>query len=149
MKSIAKDCLFADLKSEGFNLDFEAKADIGGGFECYIFSNEVNVALITAQSIHSRNGGDKTKMVYKHYCCQLGDDEFLEKFLELEGIIKNPNLMTGEYGGLFSSLVDKVKSYGTRNAGLLIMPSKNDEFACDIGMVSPSTRNEAANASWN
>lgn len=125
MKSAVKDCLFADLKSEGFSLDFEAKADIGGGFECYIFSNEANVALITAESVHSRNGGDKTKMAYKHYCCQLGDDEFLEKFLELEGIIEHPNLMSGEYGELFSRLVDKVKSYGTRNADLLIMPSNS------------------------
>jgi len=149
MKSIVKDRLFADLKSEGFSLDFEAKADIGGGFECYIFSNEANVALITAERVHSRNGGDKTTMVYKHYCCQLGDDEFLEKFLELEGIMEQPKLLTGEYGELFSRLVDKVKSYGTRKAELLIMPSKNDGFACDIGMVSPCTRNEAVNASWN
>jgi len=149
MKSAVKDCLFADLKSEGFSLDFEAKADIDGGFECYIFSNKANVALITAESVHSRNGGDKTTMVYKHYCCQLGDDEFLTRFLELEGIMEQPKLLTGEYDELFSRLVKKVKSYGTRDAELLIMPSKNDGFACDIGMVSPYKRDKAVNASCN
>ena len=147
MKSVVKDCLFAGLKSEGFSLDFEAKADIDGGFECYIFSNEAHVALITAASVHSKNGGDKAEMVYKHYCCQLGDDEFLTRFLELEGIMGYPNLLTGEYGELFSRLVDKVKSYGTRNADLLIMPSKNDGFAGDIGVVSPCTRGEVVRAS--
>ena len=149
MKSAVKDCLFAGLKSEGFNLDFEAKADIDGGFECYIFSNEVHVTLITAESVHSKNEENKTAMVYKHYFCQLGDDEFLTRFLELEGIMEYPNLMTGEYDELFSRLVKKVKSYGTRDADLLIMPSKNDGFTGDIGVVSPCTQGQAVRASCN
>ncbi len=146
MESLIKDCLAIGLKSKGFNLDFEAKADIDGGFECYMFSNETHVSIITGECLYAKKGGGKAKMVYKHYCCRLGDDEYLKRFLELENIMHNPSLLTGVYGGLFARLINKITSYGTKNAGRLIRFAKNDDSICDVGVVNQCPRGEAVHA---
>ena len=133
MESVVKDFLIIGLKSNGFTLDFEAKADLYGGFECYLFSNGKYVAIITAKNVYSEKRRGETKLVYKYYYCQMGDDEYLERFLELEGITKNPCLLAGEYGGLIIRLINKVKGYGRKNVALLIRPLNNDELIGEIG----------------
>ncbi len=133
MESVVKGFLIIGLKSNGFKLDFEAKADLYGGFECYLFSNGKYVAMITAKNVYSEKRSGGSKLVYKYYYCQLGDDEYLERFLELEGITKNPRLLAGEYGGLIIRLINKVKDYGRKNVVLLIRPLNNDDLIGETG----------------
>ena len=142
MKLELKDCLILGLKSKGFNLDFEAKADIDGGFECYMFSNGTYASIITGEIVRSRKGGGKAKMAYKHYYCQLGDDEYLKRFLESEGIMRNPSLLAGEYGGMFTGLINKVMDYGTEDAERLISPLENDDSIGDGGVGNQCPKDE-------
>lgn len=138
MKLEIKECLMMGLQSKGFNLDFEAKADIGGGFECYMFSNGTDVLIITGKIARSRKGGSK-RMAYSHYYCQVGDDKYLKSFLDYEGIMRNPGLLTGEYGGLFCRLINKVMDYGTDDSELLVSPLKSDDSIDDgsVGDIRP------------
>ena len=143
-----KDCLIMGLKSKGFNLEFEAQADIDGGFECYMFSNGTYASIITGGIVRSRKEGGRAKMAYKHYYCQLGDDEYLKRFLESEGIMKNPSLLAGEYGGMFTGLIRKVMDYGTEDAELRISPLKNDDSIGDEDIGSHWPKGGNAYASY-
>ena len=133
METLLKDCLFTGLKSKGFRLDFEAKADMAEGFACYIFSNKDHVAIITSEHACSKRRCAGPKTVYRHYCCRIGDDEYLRNFLESEDIIGNLPLLNGEFGILFMTLINKVKSYGTKNAELLIRPTTSNESVVKEG----------------
>ena len=108
-------CLANGLDLRDFNLDFEAKADLDGGFECNIFSNDKHVVIVTGKGEDSKTGDNKKSMRYSHCSCQIGDDRHLTGFLESADIIKDRRLLTGEYGSMFLSLISKVTSYGTRD----------------------------------
>lgn len=123
-----KDCMVIGLKSKGFSLDFEAKSDIESGFECTILSDGNHIVIISGKNIFSETKGNKTKMIYTHYYCRLGDDQYLTKFLESEVFARHSILLTGEYGGLFIKLIDRVMSYGTKNVELLVRPLKNNHL---------------------
>ena len=120
MEDFVKKCLFEGLNSKGFQLEFEAMADIGGGYECYLFVNSSHLAVVTGENSSSRTRGGSANMVYRHYYCRFGDDQALNEILLSEGISGNRNLLNGEYGPLFLNLMNKIKSFGTRNADLLI-----------------------------
>jgi hypothetical protein len=104
--------LIVGLEANGFTLDFEAKADIDGGFECYILSDKTHVAIITGENTFSRKKGNGQEMVYRHFFCQLGDQEYLEEFLGCIGVADNSDLLDGPYGSLFFWLINKVRQYG-------------------------------------
>jgi len=114
MKKTARRHSNAGLKSKGYNLDFEAKSGINGSFECSIFSDGERVVVIIGESVRSKTGGI-TKMLYSYHSCKFGDDGFLRKFIESEILMKNPSLVTGEYGEIVCRLIDKIRSYGTRS----------------------------------
>ncbi len=118
METFLKDCLMIGLKSKGFNLDFEAKANINGGFECYIFTEGNHVAIVTGRRMRSKSKGVGPQMAYKTYFCPLGDDEYLRHVLESENIGKDSRMMNGIHRGLFKSLHEKVKSYGSSHSAL-------------------------------
>ncbi len=122
MEELIKDSLFIGLLSKGFALDFEANADIGGGYECFMFTNSTHVAVITGENVPSKTRGGRDRMAYRYYCFRFGDDRALHQFLVAEGINGNQNLFNGEYGPMFMRLINKLKSYGTRNAEILIRP---------------------------
>ena len=103
------------LKLKGFKLDFEAKSDVSGGFECDIFSDGNHLVIITGESVPSKTSGSNANMAYKHYYCQLGDDDYLKGFLKSGLLMKFPSALIEEYGGLFIRLINKIKSYGTKN----------------------------------
>jgi hypothetical protein len=103
------------LDLRDFNLDFEAKADLDGGFECNIFSNDNHVVIVTGKGEDSKTDDNNKRMKYRHYSCQIGDDRYLKSVLESADIIKDQGLLTGEYGSMFISLISKVNSYGTRD----------------------------------
>jgi len=103
------------LKSKGYNLDFEVKLAINGRFECSIFSDGERVAIILGKSVRTKTSGI-TKMLYRYYSCKFGDDGYLRKFIESEILMKNPSLLTAEYGEIFGRLIDKIRSYGTKSA---------------------------------
>jgi hypothetical protein len=115
MKKTARRYLDTGLKSKGYNLDFEAKSGINSRFECSIFSDGERVVVIIGESVRSKTGGI-TKMLYRYHSCKVGDDGDLRKFIESEILMKNPSLLTGEYGEIVCRLIDKIRSYGTRSA---------------------------------
>jgi|GEM_PF-6392088 hypothetical protein len=115
MKIAEIKCLAKGLDLRDFNLDFEAKADLDGGFECNIFSNDKHVVIVTGKGDGSKTGDNKKSMQYSHCSCKIGDDRHLTSFLESADIIKDRGLLTGEYGSMFLSLISKVTSYGTRD----------------------------------
>ena len=114
MKNTASWYLNTGLKSKGYNLDFEAKSGINGRFECSIFSDDERVVVIMGESVRSKTGG-VAKMLYRYHSCKFGDDGDLKKFIESEILMKNPSLLTGEYGEIVCRLIDKIRSYGTRS----------------------------------
>ena len=105
------------LKSRGYHLEFKVKSVINGGFECYIFSDGKRVVIITGKCVHLVRQSVKTKMLYRYHHCQLGDMAYLEKYIESESFMKNPDLMTSEYGEMFRRLIDKIRSYGKIHLG--------------------------------
>ena len=115
MKKTAMQYLNTDFKSKGYNLDFEAKLAINGRFECSVFSDGARVVVIIGESVRSKTGGI-TKMLYRYHSCKFGDDGYLRKLIESEILMKNPSLLTGEYGEIVCRLIDKIRSYGTRSA---------------------------------
>ncbi len=137
MNEVVKDCLVSGLKSKGFILDFEVRADIDGGFECYIFSDSRNVVVIMGESVRSTRRGSKVKMAYKHYYCQIGDSEYLDGILDSEDLAGNPFLQTGLYGIMFKTLINRIKSYGTKNAGSFIRPLRNYDATGKSGESDP------------
>ncbi len=152
MEDFVKECLFEGLNSRGFQLEFEARANIGGGFECYLFVNSSHLAVVSGENGSSRTRGGAANMVYRHYYCRFGDDQALNEILLSEGISGNQNLLNGEYGPLFINLMNKIKSFGTRNADLLIRTpegippggSGNHAQHPNIKGVIPLFRNEYA-----
>jgi len=114
MKKTARRYLNASLKSKGYNLEFEAKSGGNGRFECSIFSDGERIVVIMGESVRSKTGGI-TKMLYRYHSCKFGDDGDLREFIESEILMKNPSLLTGEYGEIVCRLIDKIRSYGTRN----------------------------------
>ena len=115
MKKTAWLSLDPVVKSKGYNLDFEAKLAINGRFECSIFSDGERVVIVMGESVRSKKSGI-TKMLYRYHSCKLGDDGYLGKFIESEILIKNPSLLTGEYGEIVGRLINKIRSYGTSSA---------------------------------
>ena len=115
MKKTARRCLDTGLKSKGYSLDFEVKLAINGRFECSLFSDGERVVIIMGESVRSKTS-DLTKMLYCYHSFKLGDDESLGKFIRSEILMKNPSLLTGEYGEISGRLIDKIRSYGTGNA---------------------------------
>ena len=112
MERSSGNTLDMSLKSSGYHLEFKVKSAINGGFECNIFSDGKRVVIITGKCVHMMGQGGKTKMLYKYHHCQLGDKAYLEKYLESESLMKDPDLMTSEYGEMFRRLIDKIRSYG-------------------------------------
>jgi len=112
MKKSSRYTLDMGLRSKGYHLEFKVKSSINGGFECNIFSDGTRVVIIMGKRVHIMGQGGKTKMFYKYHCCQLGDKEYLEKFLESETIMRSPEQMSDEYGEMFRRLIDKIRSYG-------------------------------------
>ncbi len=129
MDQMLKDCLFIGLKSRGFDFDFEAKADISGGFECYIFSNESHVAIVTGENSAPRRKHTESDLVYSYYCCPIGDGEYLRKFLQEKDILGNLSLLNGEYGELFTALIQRVNSYGVKNADSRIRHEADNDLS--------------------
>ena len=129
MKATERQRLVNGLDLKNFNLDFKAKADLGGGFECNIFSNNQYVVIVTGKAENAKKGGKNKSMEYSHYFCEIGDDryltDFIESFLESMDIIRNPGLLTGEYGSMLNSLISKVNSYGIKDAEQMNSPLKN------------------------
>lgn len=117
MKKTARRCLDTGLKPKGYKLDFEAKLNINGRFECSIFSDGERVVIIMGESVRSKTNG-MTTMLYRYHSCKLGDDGYLKKFIESEILMKNPSLLTGDYGEIFGRLIDKIRNYGTGSADL-------------------------------
>jgi len=117
------------LESEGFSLDFVTKTYLDGVFECKIFSDGTNVVILTGESIHSEQEGRDIKMAYRHYCCQIGNDEYLKRFLEYEVVMRNPGLLKGDYKGLFDRLINKIRSYGTKDIDLSIRTLEVDSLS--------------------
>ena len=115
MKKTAWLGLDTGLKSKGYNLDFEAKLAVNGRFECSIFSDGKRVVIIMGESVRSKTSSI-TKMLYSYHACRLGDDGYLRKIIESEILVKNPNLLTGEYGEIVGRLINKIRSYGTSSA---------------------------------
>ena len=136
--------LNANPEMKGFSLEFESKAAMGGGFECYIFSNKTHVTLVTGKNGPASNG-DRSKVEYKHYCCRIGDDAYLKKFLEFECIAGNADLLPVHYAGFFTRLMDKVMSYGTKNSNVLPR-----SLACDgSGVADQHPEAEAVTLSYH
>jgi len=122
--------LNANPEMKGFRLEFESRADLDGGFECYIFANGTHVSFVTGKGAYS-TGVNGSGVKYRHYYCRIGDDAYLKKFLEVEGIMDNPPRLRGDYGAFFFRLIDKVMSYGTGNKKVMPMylPERNEEPA--------------------
>ena len=112
MEKSSRYTLDMGLRSKGYHLEFKVKSSINGGFECYIFSDGKRVVIIIGKRVHIMGRGDKTRMFYKYHYCQLGDKGYLEKFLESEILLRNPELLTGDYGEMFRRLIDKIRSFG-------------------------------------
>ena len=115
MRKTARRCLDTGFKSKGYNLDFEVRLNLNGRFECSIFSDGERVVIITGESVRSKTSG-MAKMLYRYRSCKLGDHGYLKRFIEAEILMKNPSRLTGEYGEVFGSLIDKIRSYGKGNA---------------------------------
>ncbi len=132
METTDYNLLNRDLESKGFSLDFVAKTDLDGVFEYKVFSDGTNVVILTGEGTHSMKDGGKIKMAYRHYCCQIGNDEYLKRFLEYEIVMRNPSLLKNDCKGLFDRFINKIKSYGTKDINLSIQafedgsPIKND-----------------------
>jgi len=135
MNKAIKQCLVAGLESKGFRLDFEAKSDMDHGFECDIFSDGKHVVIITGKDTRSEKSDETEKMYYRHYYCQIGNDQHLEKFLDSEALLKNPSLFTGDYGELLTRLINKLKAYGTKKIEL-ISRSLNRHYPLDSKVVA-------------
>jgi len=80
----------------------------------YFFVKLQFISVILGESVRSKTGGI-TKMLYRYHSCKFGDDGDLREFIESEILMKNPSLLTGEYGEIVCRLIDKIRSYGTRN----------------------------------
>lgn len=126
MENEGKKITNRSLESKGLSLDFVAKTDLDGVFECKLFSDGTNVVILTGESTHSKKEGGKIKMAYRHYCCQIGNDEYLKRFLEYEIIMRNPGLLRGDYKGLLDRLIQKIKSFGTKDLDLSIRALEDD-----------------------
>lgn len=102
------------FKTKGYNLDFEAMLNINGGVEYRIFSDGENVVIIMGESARARTGNG-SGVLYHYHCCKIGDNGYLEKVINSEILIKKPYLLADEYREVFSSLIDKIRSYGARD----------------------------------
>ncbi|SPD74466.1 hypothetical protein PITCH_A230152 [uncultured Desulfobacterium sp.] len=117
MNAAEKQILENGLDLSSFNLDFRAKADLEGGFECNIFSTDKDLLIVTGKNVCPKTGTLNKRMKYRHFACRIGEESNLADFLDSEGITKEPEVINGEYGGLFTGIISKLDSYGTTDAG--------------------------------
>ncbi len=120
MENTTDSLQYKNLESKGFRLDFVVKKDLDGVFECKIFSDGTNLVIITGESTHSMNEGSEIQMAYRYYCCQIGNNEYLKRFLEYEIVMRNPSLLKKDCKGLSHRLITKIKSYGTKDIDLSV-----------------------------
>ena len=102
------------FRTKGYCLDFEARLNINGGVEYRIFSDGERIVVIRGESVRSKRNG-VSGMLYEYHSCKLGDSGHLEKIIKSEILRRNSHLLAGEYGEVFSKLVDKIRSYGAKS----------------------------------
>ena len=134
--------LIRNLESKGFRLDFVAKTDLDGVFEYKVFSDGTNIVILIGESTHSMKKGSKIKMAYRHYCCQIGNDEYLKRFLEYEIVMRNPSLLKKDCKGLFDRLINKIKSYGTNDFDLSVQAFEGGSSIHNDPVVKNRRKNE-------
>ncbi len=142
MENTDDNILNRDLESKGFSLNFVAKTDLDGVFECKIFSDGTDVVILTGESTHSMKEGGTIKMAYRHYCCRIGNDEYLKRFLEYEIVMRNPSLLKNECKGLLDRLINKIKSYGTDDMDLSIQVVEDGNSINNDTVLKKHRKNE-------